>query len=489
MFSRGTIAMTSKHDIGDPKLAGIVEDKLVPIIAQVIDSYGLAGLGVGIVKDGAVVLARGFGQRSLDTGEPVTARSLFHMASVSKPFVATAIIQLWESGRLDLDAPVTAYLPYFALKGGNSGQITIRQMLSHTGGVPDTDSYSWHQPEYDDEALERYVRSLAGEAMIAAPGERFAYSNPAFEVLGDVIARVSGQSFESYVKSHILDPLGMQDSTFLRQEVAPELATTPHFGAPLVVLPNAYPYHRAHAPSSTLHSSAADMCRWMLANLAHGTLAGRPILNEASYETLWHPQVVTGEETWGEVSCLGWYRGTYRGRPIVHHSGSDPGYFSDMVLLPEMQVGVMVMSNAYCATAWGITDAALDLMLGLEPRAPRRPITVPVGSVLQSAGSEAAIAEYRRLQATTPDEYDFDGARFNDVTWGAIEIHRPQAVMPLLEVWAALFPESAEAFEALGRAYLVTGESAAAARSLHTALKLNPESETIPNLLQRLDGG
>jgi CubicO group peptidase (beta-lactamase class C family) len=481
--------MTSNHDIGHHKLVSIIEEKLAPIIEQVIDSYGLAGLGVGIVKDGAVLFAEGFGQRSVDTGEPVTAHSLFHMASVSKPFVATAIMQLWEGGRLDLDAPVTAYLPYFALKGENSGQITIRQMLSHTGGVPDTDNYFWHQPDYDDDALERYVRSLAGEEMIAAPGERFSYSNPAFEVLGDVIAKVSGQSFESYVKSHILDPLGMPDSTFLRQAVAPELATTPHFGAPLVVLPKAYPYNRAHAPSSTLHSSAADMCRWMLANLAHGTLDGRQILNEASYETLWQPQVVTGEETWSEVSCLGWYRGTYRGRPVVHHSGSDPGYYADLVLLPEMRLGVMVMSNAYCATAWGITDAALDLMLGLEPTAPQRPITMPVGSVLQSAGLDAAIAEYRRLQATAPNEYDFAEARFNDAAWGAIEIHRPQAVMPLLEVWAALFPKSSQAFEALGRAYLVSGEPAAAARSLHTALKLNPESETIPKLLQRLDGG
>lgn len=478
--------MTSNRNADNQDVAGAIEETLVPLIEGVMDSHGLAGLAIGIVKEGEVILARGFGKRSLDSGEPVTAHSLFHVASVSKSFVATAIVQLWEGGHLDLDAPVRTYLPYFKLEGGDSGQITLRHLLSHTGGVPNTEDFDWHQPEYDDGALERYVRSLAGEEMAAAPGERFLYSNPAFEVLGDVVAKVSGQPFESYVKRHVLDPLGMHDSTFLRRDVSPDLATTPHFGAPLVVLPGAYPYHRAHAPSSTLHSSAAGMCRWMLANLAGGILDGRRILNEASYAALWRPVALTGEETWMEAACLGWFRGTYREHAVVHHSGSDSGYFADLVLLPELQVGVVVMANAYSATAWAITDAALDLMLGLEPTAPRRPITVPVGAILQSAGQEAAIAEFRRLQATASGAYDFDESRFNDVTWGAVEIHRPQVVMPLLALWAALFPESPKAYEALGRAYLVGGETDLAAHSLRRALALDPASETIPKLLLQL---
>ena len=125
----------------DQKLADAIATQLTPLIERVMDGYGLAGLGIGIVKGGEVLLARGFGVRSVETGAPVTARSLFHLASVSKPFVATAIVQLWEAGRLELDAPVITYLPYFALAGGDYGQITIRQLLTHTGGVPDTDGY------------------------------------------------------------------------------------------------------------------------------------------------------------------------------------------------------------------------------------------------------------------------------------------------------------------------------------------------------------
>ena len=483
--------MVSNHDVNNQELANAVEEKLVPIIEQVVtEEYGLAGLGIGLVKDGKVLLARGFGKRDLDTDEPVTARSLFHLASVSKSFVATAIMQLWEDGDLDLDAPVTAYLPYFQLKGEAFREITLRHLLSHTSGMPDSEDYSLHQPEPDDDgALERFVRSLADREMIAAPGERYVYSNDAFSVLGDVIAKVSNQTFEAYIKRHIFDPLGMKDSTFLLRDVSPDLVTTPHFGAPLTTLPNAYPYNRAHAPNSSLHSSPNDMCRWMLANLAHGTLDGQRILRETTYETLWHPVVVTGEKIWAEQSCLGWFRGTYRERPMVQHGGSDPGYYADKALLPKEQVGVIVMSNTYCASAWAITDAALDIMLGLEPAAPRPPITVPIGALLQRAGPEAAIAEYRHLQATAADEYDFDEHHFPHATQSAIWAQRPDVVMSLLDVWVALFPKSSGAHEELGRAHLMRGDWDAAAASLQTALELDPASETIPKLQSQLDGG
>ncbi len=149
---------------------------------------------------------------------------------MSKPFVATAIMQLVERGAMSLDAPVTDYLPYFKLSGTEYARITIRQMLNHTSGMPDVEDYEWDRPQFDEDAAERYVRSLENEAMIAAPGELWRYSNMAFDTLGDVIAKVSGQSFESYVKENILDPLGMTASTFLQPDVPEELRTPPHVG-------------------------------------------------------------------------------------------------------------------------------------------------------------------------------------------------------------------------------------------------------------------
>lgn len=150
---------------------------------SVVNGFGVEGLAIGIVKD-EQIFADGFGVKSIETQEPVTANSLFHIASISKTFVATAIVQLAEQGKLELGAPLITYLPDFILADERYRQITVRQMLSHTSGMPDTDDYGWAHPEYDDQALERYVRSLADEKLIAAPGEKFAYSNIGYEVLG-----------------------------------------------------------------------------------------------------------------------------------------------------------------------------------------------------------------------------------------------------------------------------------------------------------------
>ena len=145
--------------------------------------------------------------------------------------------------------------------------------------MPDVMDYHWDQPEYDDQALERYVRSLADQEMLFIPGDEFSYSNMAYEVMGDVIAKVSGISFEEYMQENILTPLEMENSTFLKQEVPSELETTPHYGSgsPSIV----YPYHRAHAPSSTLHSNVLEMSNWAIANMNRGTFKDRQILKES----------------------------------------------------------------------------------------------------------------------------------------------------------------------------------------------------------------
>ena len=464
-----------------------LEAALAPFAQQVLSSFGLAGMAVGVVVSGELVFARGYGVRSLDTQEPVTPRSLFHLASVSKPFVATAIVQLVERGRVALDDPVVTYLPYFRLRDPRYPQITVRQMLSHTSGVPDEVDFRWHAPEEDEGALERYVRGLAGEELMAAPGERYAYSNMAFEVLGDVVAKVAGQPFEDYSKAQILDPLEMRESTFLRRAVAPELAVTPHFGAPLGPLPGAYPYHRAHAPSSTLHSNVEEMGNWLIANMSRGSFKGRQTLRSESYDLLWRPHVRTGEQIWTEAVGLGWHLGTYRGQPIVHHGGSDPGFSAELVIVPGADVAVVVLANANTAATGIVTDAALDLLLGAEPEPPRPPITVPVGAMLAAHGPEAARELYQRLQASEPERYDSRPGRFLDACWGAIELHQPQAVLPLLKLWVTLQPDTALAHEMLGWAYMVHGSREAAAASLRQALALDPEGDHAQRLFQQLN--
>ncbi|MEX0678767.1 MAG: serine hydrolase domain-containing protein [Pirellulales bacterium] len=345
------------------------EPQLTPILESAVRERHLPGLALAVVAGGKMVYARGFGVKSVDApDEKVSPESLFHMASVTKTFVATSVMQLAEQGKVDLDAPVITYLPYFKLNDARFRTITVRQLLTHSSGMPDVVDYEWHKPQYDGGALERYVRGLSNHSLIAAPGARTRYSNMAYEVLGDLIAKVSGEEFEDYVARHILRPLGMKHSTLLLKEADPALLVRPHrlnSSGELSVSP-VFPYNRIHAPSSTLYSNVVDMARFAIANLQRGELDGTRILKVDTIEAMWAPS------RGGEVPNIGicWFLGKYRDHQKVSHSGGDVGFRSNLVLLPQQNIGVVLMTNCDRASLGPLTDAALDVALGIEPKRP-----------------------------------------------------------------------------------------------------------------------
>lgn len=332
---------------------------LDPLIEKGLHDDPTPGLAVGVVHNGRLVYARGFGVMKLGHPEkPVTTETLFHMASVTKPFVATCVMQLWEQGKVDLDAPVVKYLPYFRLNDPRYRSITVRQMLTHSSGMPDVEDYEWNKPQYDDGALERYVRSLTTQKLLWAPGTRMAYSNMAYEVLGDLVAKVSGMTFEDYADAHIFKPLGMSSSTLLLKKADPaKLAdgyTRPRDGdyASIHAIAN-YPYNRAHTPSSSLASNVVDMARWAIANLNRGELDGKRILKNSTYDVMWKPAVevefcrLNGVCRKPGINVgISWFLETKDGRTFISHGGGDDGFVTSIVLLPEMNVAFVLMQNS-----------------------------------------------------------------------------------------------------------------------------------------------
>jgi CubicO group peptidase (beta-lactamase class C family) len=162
-------------------LRASADERLWPLVEALVGSHRLAGLAVAVVRDGEVV-ARGFGVRDVGTGAVVTPETMFHLASVSKPFVATAIASLAttrDAGEpvLDLDAPVVGWVPELTLADGRAGEVTARALLSHSSGLPDVSDYGWHNPQLGDDALSEFARSLSGWRLQSEPGSTFSYSN------------------------------------------------------------------------------------------------------------------------------------------------------------------------------------------------------------------------------------------------------------------------------------------------------------------------
>ena len=157
-----------------------------------LDTNRVPGMGIGVLKNGKILYSKGLGVMDLNTQEPVTDKTVFHMASVSKPFVSTAILQLVEQGKVQLDDLVTKHLPYFKMNDDRYKNITVEQLLLHTAGIPDVGpsvNYEWDSPQFDEAALERHIKSFAALELDFKPGRKKpAYTNNGYEVLGDVIA-------------------------------------------------------------------------------------------------------------------------------------------------------------------------------------------------------------------------------------------------------------------------------------------------------------
>jgi CubicO group peptidase (beta-lactamase class C family) len=489
---------------------------LWPLVETSLDSHDLAGLAVAVVREEEVV-SRGFGVRDVGSGAPVTPETMFHLASVSKPFVATAIVSLAtarDAGEpvLDLDAPIIDWVPEFTLADGRAGEVTARGLLSHSSGLANVvDEYGWHDPQLGDDALSEFARSLSGRRLQGEPGSTFSYSNAGYELLGLLLSRVTGTTFENAMRQQVLTPLGMLNSTFLRSEVPARLAASPHVGMPLTVPEGAYPYTRRHAPSSTLHSNLVEMCRWMVAHFepaatpATGSEEQWARLDAGLHDPMWRPVVSVGEPPWEDSWGLGWAVGSYRGHRTLSHGGADPGFGSRLVLVPERRTGVVVLANSNTVPTWTIAAAALDLALtdpapsaipGTTPDEPGEGLTAlramlpsvvrPVAETLARSGPDAARATYHRLATAEPAGYELDDEGFEDAVWGAIELHRTGLVWPLLRLWTEVRPESSAAWTMTGWAHQVDGHPEPARALLARALDLDPDNQDAALIMSSL---
>jgi CubicO group peptidase (beta-lactamase class C family) len=343
---------------------------------------------------------------------------------------------LVELGKLELEDPVVKHLPYFHLVGGPSDSITILQMLNHISGMPDVQDYQWDTPIYNENALEQYVRSITDQQMIASPGERFAYSNMAFECLGDVVGKVSGMTFADYVKKNILNPSGMSESTFLKPVHLPESWAAPHIRVMESRVWDGYPYNRMHGPSSTLHSNVLEMCNWAMVNLNGGNLNNTTILRSSSYDLLWKPWFRTGEETHVGLS---WFIGKHRDVKTIGHSGGDKGFNTDFVMLPEKSMAVVVVCNLNPAPVGEITKMALDILLGFETE----PLKLPAGMLalkeLKKNGMDAAQTLWNTLRNEDAELYEFSPQHFESLFY-AIDMDLVEESTSIIQLCLRLFP-------------------------------------------------
>ncbi len=356
----------------DPDFAAI--DAFVE--AQMKDQR-LPGLALGIVKGDQIVHLKGFGIAD-PSGRAVTPQTPFIIGSLSKSLTALAIMQLVEEGKIELDMPVQHYISWFRVADETaSAQITVRHLLYQTSGLSTKTGRSFQgSGDVSDSALEQTVHKLSTVELTGPVGAAHQYSTVNYSVLGLIVQTVSGQSYESYIQEHIFDLLEMQNSFTSQAEAQPQgLATGYHytFGLPLAV---DLPYNRGLLPAGYLISSAEDMAHYLIAQLNDGRYENAALLSPTGMLETHSPAIPTPAEN--TSYGMGWFVGPINGIPAIHHQGETFNFHTNMILLPESQIGIVVLINGEnsmdllfgTARIASIAKGVASLLSGQQPPAP-----------------------------------------------------------------------------------------------------------------------
>lgn len=345
-------------------------------VNSVCGKFKVPGIAVAVVKDGKVILAKGFGVKTLNKTEKVDENTLFGIASNSKAFTATALALLVEEGKIKWDTPVKEYLPWFQMPDHYvTGEITVKDLLVHRSGLSlgAGDLLWFPSTKFTRNEICRRLKNLQLKTSFRSA---YAYDNVLYLVAGEVIEAVSGMSYEEFVTKRIFDKLGMKETKVRPLEASKNKNTaSPHSlvdGKLSVVAPFV---NDNSNPAGGISSCASDMAKWLIMHLDSGKIGkDEKLFAPAVTKQLWQfvtPIPIakyTGELIAIQPNFFGYALGfqvkDYCGHKVVTHTGAYPGYFSQVTMIPDIKLGVVVLTNqesgyAFNAVTYKILDGFL----------------------------------------------------------------------------------------------------------------------------------
>jgi CubicO group peptidase (beta-lactamase class C family) len=375
LFASAAVAQTAAAPVARPVLT-----ELDAFVGRVMKTFEVPGISLAIVKDGKVVITKGYGVRRLGQPAEVDEHTLFGIASNTKVFTAAALGLLVEEGKIGWDEPVIEYLPWFQMWDPFvTRELTIRDLLVHRSGLGlgAGDLLWWPPSTYTRPEIARRLRYIRP---VTSFRNAYAYDNVLYLVAGEVIEAISGESWEDFVSKRILAKVGMTDSNVAHSAAGKGIGNVAATHAPIegVVKPVA-PFDSDNTnPAGGINASAVDMAKWMNVLVSKGKLPdGSPLFSEATWRQLTTfvtplpnpepPAELAAARAGFRGYALGLETRDYRGRKILTHTGGLPGYVSRVTTVPDLQLGVAVLTNQESGEAFSaITFWVLDQFMGAK---------------------------------------------------------------------------------------------------------------------------
>lgn len=347
-------------------------------VDDTLKTFKVPGVAVAIVKDGKVVMEQGFGVREIGKSTKVDAHTLFAIASNTKAFTAASLQMLADEGKLDMDARVIDYLPWFRMSNTYvTHEMRVRDLLAHRSGLSlgAGDLLYWPPTSYTTRDV---VERLAKVPIKNSFRGHYAYDNILFAVATLVIEKVSGESYADFVRDHIFKPVGMDESlidcTYLKPGMDVATGHAPYNFKDIKPVP---PMAWLNDPGAGgIYASVHDLAKWMNVQLAGGTLPdGKQLFSGKSHHEMWSmlTPIPIHKPSIPDMAPLtpeyygygeGWFLSTYQGQKLVWHTGGWPGFVSRVTMVPKLHLGVVVLTNQQSGAAFNaITYRVLDAYL------------------------------------------------------------------------------------------------------------------------------
>ena len=360
-----------------PSFAQISDQEVDNVVNRALIAFNVPGIAVAIVKDGKVILSKGYGIKSIQTNEKVDANTLFGIASNSKAFTTAALAMLVDEGKLKWDDKVISYLPNFKMYNDYvTNEFTIRDLLTHRSGLGlgAGDLMIW--PGKSDFTPLDIIQNLQYLKPVSAFRTQYDYDNLLYIVAGEVINKVSGMSWCEFIETQILKPLDMKNSasSFIR------LKDTSNVIAPHVPMDGKLKVIKRYQdqildPAGGIYSSVNDMSKWMIMQLNNGKYGAenKQLFSVKEQTEMWTPQTIIPATTKAPYNThfssygLGWFLSDVKGYKQVTHTGGLEGIVTQVTLFPELNLGIVVLTNQQSGAAFtAITNTIKDSYLGIK---------------------------------------------------------------------------------------------------------------------------
>jgi len=451
-------------------------DKLLNLYTE----YGQFNGSVLVSEKGEVIYKRGFGMANMEWDIPNQSNTKHRLGSITKQFTAMLILQLMEQGKLKLDVPIVTYLPDYPKPNGE--KITIHHLLTHTSGIPNYTSFPnfFKNESRNPYSPEEFVKVFADSTLDFTPGEKFSYSNSGYFLLGVIIEKVIGKSYEEVLKENILVPLKMKDTGYDHYNIILKNRATGYERSGSSYINADYLDMSIPYAAGSLYSTVEDLYRWDLA------LYSEQILPKKYSDLLFTPFI----PAFGSHYGYGWVIGkapignTNDSLNVVNHGGGINGFNTIITRVPSDKNLIVLLNNTGGAPLNEMSYAISGILYNKPYDLPKKSLAYSLLKDIKELGITEALAKFNENKSTK--NYALREGEMNNAGYELLQSGKVKEAIELFKINVNSFPKSANVYDSLGEAYMKDGNKDLAIENYKKSLELNPGNQGAIDMLKKM---